>query len=125
MYDNDELDRIKRETSILSVAERYGVYAERKGKTCMALCPFHDDHNPSGYIYTNRRGQERWHCFPCGLDGSSVDFVMGLYDIGPLEAATRIAEHFGWSPSQKPEQRLKTRKPLKLRPSRRTSDARR
>jgi len=87
VYDNDELDRLKRETSILSVAERYGVHAERKGRTCMALCPFHDDHNPSLSLDTIRN---TFKCFGCGKSGSVIDFVMEKEGIPFRDAVDKL-----------------------------------
>ena len=40
----------------------------KKGK---ALCPFHDDHNPSMGIKNNR-----YNCFACGEKGDTISFVM-------------------------------------------------
>jgi predicted DNA-binding protein YlxM (UPF0122 family) len=36
-----------------------------------ALCPFHNDHNPSLGIKNNR-----YHCFACGEKGDPIDFVI-------------------------------------------------
>lgn len=44
-------------------AEHYGLTVNRYG---MALCPFHDDHNPSMKL------DERFHCFGCGEDGDVI-----------------------------------------------------
>ncbi len=92
MYNNEELDRLKRETSILSVAERYGVYAERKGKTYMALCPFHDDHNPSLSLDPIRN---TWKCFGCGKSGSVIDFVMEKEGIPFRDAVDKLLTSSG------------------------------
>ena len=47
-------------------AEHYGLTVDSRG---MALCPFHDDHNPSMKL------DERFHCFGCGEDGDVIDFT--------------------------------------------------
>lgn len=44
-------------------AEHYGLTVNRYG---MALCPFHDDHNPSMKL------DDRFHCFGCGEDGDVI-----------------------------------------------------
>lgn len=44
-------------------AEHYGLTVNRYG---MALCPFHDDHNPSMKL------DDRFHCFCCGEDGDVI-----------------------------------------------------
>lgn len=43
----------------------------RKKKS--GLCPFHQERTPSFYIFTK---DNRFHCFGCGVHGSSIDFVM-------------------------------------------------
>ena len=118
---------IARNIPLKSVIEMCGVEVEWNG---LALCPFHDDNNPSLQVYTNQQGQgqERWHCFPCGLDGSGIDFVMRRYDLEPLAAATKIVEHFGWSPKstlQHKAEGIKLRKPIRLRQPRRTTNDKR
>jgi DNA primase len=125
MVDNKGLQRdvfeIARNVPLKSVIMMCGIEIDYNGKF---LCPFHDDHNPSGQIYTNQRGQERWHCFPCGIDGSGIDFVMRRYGMEPLAAATKIAEHFGWTPPQPGLQsgKIRLRKPIRLRQPRRTTN---
>ncbi|MBC7321481.1 hypothetical protein H5T89_12660, partial [bacterium] len=40
------------------------------------LCPFHNDHNPSAYIYYNRyHEQVEFHCFGCGKSYSFEHFL--------------------------------------------------
>ena len=118
---NNNVFEIAKSIPLKSVIMMCGIEIDYNEKF---LCPFHNDNNPSGHIYTNERGHERWHCFPCGLDGSGVDFVMRLYGLEPLAAATKIAEHFGWSPSLKPEPEPQTEykpgTPLKFRPKGKT-----
>jgi DNA primase len=36
------------------------------------LCPFHDENNPSFFIYPNNS----YYCFGCGVHGNAIDFVM-------------------------------------------------
>jgi hypothetical protein len=38
----------------------------------MGACPFHEDSTPSFVIYPNNT----FHCFGCGANGDSIDFVM-------------------------------------------------
>ena len=53
-------------------------------------CPFHPDKTPSFHIYSNG-----WKCFGCGESGDSVDFIVKLYGLRPIESARLIAEKFG------------------------------
>lgn len=61
----------------------------RSGK---ALCPFHDDRNPSFAIYP-----DGGHCFACGWHGDGVDLVGELRNLPPINAARLIAQEFNLS----------------------------
>ncbi len=50
----------------------------KKGK---ALCPFHDDHNPSMSVKNNR-----YRCWSCGAKGDSINLVMELQKLEFREA---------------------------------------
>ena len=50
-----------------------------------ALCPFHDDHNPSMGIKNNR-----YHCFACGEKGDVIEFVMKRECLNFVEAVKRL-----------------------------------
>lgn len=40
------------------------------------LCPFHNDHNPSAYIYYNKHHKQvEFHCFGCGKNYSFENFL--------------------------------------------------
>ncbi len=67
-------------------AEHYGLTVNRYG---MALCPFHDDHNPSMKL------DDRFHCFGCGEDGDVIDFTAKLFQLTLREAAEKLIENFG------------------------------
>lgn len=62
-------------------AEHYGLTVNRYG---MALCPFHDDHNPSMKL------DDRFHCFGCGEDGDVIDFTARLFQLTLREAAEKL-----------------------------------
>ena len=67
-------------------AEHYGLSVSSRG---MALCPFHDDHNPSMKL------DERFHCFGCGEDGDVIDFTAKYFNLTLREAAQKLIEDFG------------------------------
>lgn len=68
------LEQLKVDNPIADVAERYGVTLQPSGRNYRALCPFHDDHTPSLYIYPE---DGSFKCFGagCGLHGDVIDFV--------------------------------------------------
>ena len=67
-------------------AEHYGLTVNRHG---MALCPFHDDHNPSMKL------DDRFHCFGCGEDGDVIDFTAKFFNLSLPEAAEKLVKDFG------------------------------
>ena len=85
-------------------AELYGIRVNRHG---MAVCPFHNDKNPSMKV------DKRFHCFACQADGDAVDFVSRLFRLPSREAAVKLADDFGigYDNRQKPSVRPKIRAP--------------
>ena len=67
-------------------AEHYGLTVNSRG---MALCPFHDDQNPSMKL------DERFHCFGCGEDGDVIDFTAKYFNLSLREAAEKLLADFG------------------------------
>lgn len=67
-------------------AEVYGLEVNNNG---MAICPFHDDNNPSMKV------DERYHCFACQADGDVIDFVANFFELSRIDAAKKIAKDFG------------------------------
>ena len=54
-----------------------------------ALCPFHDDSNPS---LTFHRGKNRYRCFVCDAHGGVIDLVMRYEHKSFLEACKWLAD---------------------------------
>lgn len=73
--------------STIEAAEHYGVEVNRHGK---ALCPFHNDRNPSLYVV-----DDHYHCFACGEHGDVIDFTANLFGLKLYEAAQKLAYDFG------------------------------
>lgn len=69
-----DLDELKAQNPIVDVVQQYKVTVQRSGRNYRALCPFHDDHTPSLYIYPEEGG---FKCFgvSCGRHGDVIDFV--------------------------------------------------
>ena len=90
----DLFSTVKTNISTIDAAKRYGIEVKRNGK---ALCPFHNDRNPSLFV-----ADDHYHCFACGEHGDSIDLVAKLYDL-PLHAAARkLASDFGLTPDKPP-----------------------
>lgn len=56
-----------------------------------ALCPFHDDHEESFYLYKGSKGFEEWWCQPCGFGGDLFDLVMRSLSV-PFPEARDVCE---------------------------------
>lgn len=70
----------------VSVPEAAGLVGIRAGRNGMALCPFHDDHNPSLRLY-----EDHFYCFGCGAHGDVIDLISRSAGLRPIEAARRLA----------------------------------
>jgi len=69
---------------LLARQRKFGEFLElKKGK---ALCPFHNDHNPSFSVKSNRG-----HCFGCGWRGDVVDFIVAFKGFSFKEALEFLA----------------------------------
>lgn len=82
-----DVEAIKRAHPLLTVLERYGVVTYGAGARRTALCPFHDDHEPSLTIFLD---SDRFHCFGCGATGDVIELVERLEGVGFLEAVRRL-----------------------------------
>jgi len=70
----EEIERIKREVSLVSLVEARGVKLTRRGQDIVGLCPFHEDREPSLIITPSKN---LWHCMgACNAGGSVMDWVM-------------------------------------------------
>lgn len=76
---------VKQSVTTRQAAEHYGIKVSKKG---MALCPFHNDRNPSMKV------DNRFYCFACGATGDVIDFVSRLYGLGGKDAALRLSADF-------------------------------
>lgn len=99
-------EAVKENVTTLEVARLYGLKVNRNG---MAVCPFHDDKNPSLKL------DKRFHCFGCQADGDAVDFVSQLYGLSAKEAAVKLAEdfHIRYDNRRKPSIRKRLKAPPK------------
>lgn len=79
---------IKQSITTRQAAESFGIPVNFHG---MAVCPFHDDHNPSMKVDDN------FYCFGCGATGDVITFTSRLFGISPAFAARKLAMDFGIS----------------------------
>lgn len=79
-------EAVKEAVTTRQAAEHYGIRVNRNG---MAICPFHNDKNPSMKV------DKRFHCFGCQADGDVIDFTAKLFGLSVKEAALKLAADFG------------------------------
>ena len=65
-----DLESIKRDYSIVEIARRLGMEITKDDK---AICPFHNDKNPSLSFNTK---ENYYHCFSCNAGGDNIRLVM-------------------------------------------------
>lgn len=84
----DELERLKREVSLLDQVRAAGIELKRHGANWLGRCPFHDDHSPSLVITP---AKSLWHCLgACQAGGSVLDWEMRVHRCSFREAAERL-----------------------------------
>lgn len=83
--DFDLVKEIKQRADIVDVISFYLTSVQKKGKGYVAVCPFHDDHDPSMQI---SKDKQTFHCFVCQTGGDVFTFVQ-KYDKCSFEEAVR------------------------------------
>lgn len=91
-------EAVKQNLTTRQAAEMYGIPVSHHG---MAVCPFHNDKNPSMKV------DKRFHCFACQADGDAVDFVSRLFGLPSKAAAIKLADDFGISYDNRQKHRIK------------------
>ena len=87
-------EAVKTSINTREAAARYGVEVNRHGK---ALCPFHNDRNPSLFV-----DDDHYHCYACGEHGDVIDFTAKLHGLKLYEAAQKLAYDFGITQDKPP-----------------------
>lgn len=96
MIDNklDELTKdVLAHSDIVGVISSY-LNLTKKGRNYWAICPFHDDSNPSLSVSPEKR---RWKCWVCGVGGTEISFVQKYNKSGYMDALRKVAEINGFS----------------------------
>ena len=83
-----EIEDVKARNPVEEVVARY-VELRRQGRRYRALCPFHNDTDPSLVVFPD---EGRWWCFGCNTGGDVIDFVMRAEGVSFREAL-RILGH--------------------------------
>lgn len=87
----DTILDIQRKVDIVSVIGEY-LPLEQRGKNYFAVCPFHDDHNPSMSI---SKEKQIYTCFVCGASGNVFNFVSNYEKVSFSKAVSIVASKIG------------------------------
>jgi DNA primase catalytic core len=80
----EKILEIREKANIVDIISDY-ISVEQRGKNYFAICPFHDDHNPSMSISPSK---QIYKCFVCGATGNVFTFVMDYENVSFIEAVT-------------------------------------
>ncbi len=86
-------EQVRAQTSLVAlISESRTVIPTNGGRAFKALCPFHDDHNPSLTIDPSRN---TYKCWSCGEGGDCFSYVMKMEGLGFRETLELLAEKAG------------------------------
>ncbi len=88
---NEDIIDIRSKANIVDIIGEYLPLIQR-GKNFFALCPFHDDNNPSMSISPEK---QIYTCFVCGASGNVFTFLMEYENLSFLETVKLIADKVG------------------------------
>lgn len=91
-YSRELIDDLLKASDIVSVISSY-IPVIQKGRSYLAVCPFHDDKNPSLNI---SKEKQIYKCFSCGAGGNALTFVQKYEKISFDEAVRKLASLVGF-----------------------------
>jgi DNA primase len=91
LHSETTLSAIKNAVDIVALVGE-SVSLRRAGSKYKALCPFHDDHNPSLEVNPERQS---FKCWSCGVGGDIFDFVKNREHVDFPEALRMLADRAG------------------------------
>lgn len=75
-----------------------GLQPEQVGARVRAICPFHEDHDPSLEVWLEDDRTQRWGCWPCGKRGDVIDLIRWIWGgtfTEAVEAGRRLMKSMG------------------------------
>jgi len=103
------LSAIKNAIDIVALVGEY-LSLRRSGTRYKALCPWHDDHNPSLELNPERQS---FKCWSCGVGGDVFDFVKKIEHVDFPEALRMLADRAGVALESPPATAAEKRGPSK------------
>ncbi|MBS1516530.1 MAG: DNA primase [Bacteroidetes bacterium] len=87
----EKITEIAVSNDIVDVISGY-IEVKKRGKSFLALCPFHPDKNPSLHISQQK---QVYHCFSCKAGGNVFSFLENYEHITFIDAVKKLAERAG------------------------------
>ncbi|WP_281663568.1 CHC2 zinc finger domain-containing protein [Paraburkholderia fungorum] len=84
-----ELDRLKREVSLVRLIESQGHELKKRGRDWVMRCVFHEEDTPSLSV---SEAKNVYHCFGCNASGTVLDWVMKTQGVS-LPHAVQLLRH--------------------------------
>lgn len=91
-FDDSLVQDVLNHADIVKIISSY-INVVKKGRNYWAICPFHDDTNPSLSISPERK---MFKCWVCGTAGSAISFVQKYEHISFPEALKKVADLSGF-----------------------------
>jgi DNA primase catalytic core len=85
-----ELERLKREVSLVRLIEGQGIALTSQGKDLACRCPWHEGDDTPSCIVSPKTNL--WHCFGCDAGGSVIDWVMRTHKVSFRHACELLAK---------------------------------
>ncbi len=92
MIEYGVIENLLKSCDIVNVISSY-IHVIKKGRSYVAICPFHDDKHPSLHI---SREKQIYKCFSCGEGGNAITFIQNYEKIGFEEAVRKLADLVGY-----------------------------
>lgn len=96
MIEANLIEEILKRADIVDVISSY-ITVIKKGRNYVAVCPFHDDKNPSMMI---SKDKQIFKCFVCGTGGNAITFIQKFENIPFDNAVRKLADFIGYNDSR-------------------------
>lgn len=87
----EKINEIRQQADIVDIISRH-ISVTRKGKNFFAICPFHNDTNPSMSI---SKEKQIYKCFVCNAAGNVFTFIQKYKKIPYMQAVKEVADLVG------------------------------
>ena len=87
----EKINEIRQQADIVDIVSRH-INVVRKGKNHFAICPFHNDTNPSLSI---SKDKQIFKCFVCNEAGNVFTFIQKYKKIPYMRAVKEVADIVG------------------------------